>query len=142
MNRIRSFTSLDRGEKVLVLLTMSLLIFAKVGLLFVDVERVQSSTDRFLRYLPTEAIVSPDRIPWGVSAGAHGIPIDIACLPQAIVGHALYSAVDQPTRIVLGVNREDDEFGAHAWVEWDDEVFIGDIGGLSKYHRLKTFDGS
>lgn len=141
MTRIRSFLSLDRGDKGLVLLTMSLLVIAKGGLVLLDVERVRSIVDRLLRYLPTESIVSVERIPWAVSAGAQGLPTDVTCLPQAIVGHALYSAVDQPTLFVLGVTREDDEFGAHAWVEWEDEIVIGDIDGLSTYHRLKTFGG-
>jgi hypothetical protein len=48
-------------------------------------------------------------------AGKHG-PVEATCLRQALLVYALLRKRNLTPELVLGVNRQQDEFGAHAWV--------------------------
>ncbi|MFA0832413.1 MAG: lasso peptide biosynthesis B2 protein [Methanobacterium formicicum] len=48
------------------------------------------------------------------------------CLVQALAGHILFSKYGYPTSIKIGVLTENGEFEAHAWLESDDKVVLGE----------------
>lgn len=48
------------------------------------------------------------------------------CLVQALAGHILFSRHGYTTSIKIGVLNENGEFEAHAWLEHDDLVVLGE----------------
>lgn len=48
------------------------------------------------------------------------------CLVQALAGFILFSRYDYSTSIKIGVLNENGEFEAHAWLEHDDIVVLGE----------------
>lgn len=48
------------------------------------------------------------------------------CLVQALAGHILFSKYGYNTSIKIGVLNENGEFEAHAWLEHNDKVVLGE----------------
>lgn len=48
------------------------------------------------------------------------------CLVQALAGFILFSKYGYDTSIKIGVLTENGEFEAHAWLEYDDKVVLGE----------------
>ena len=59
---------------------------------------------------------------------------------KAIVGKALLEANDHRVELKLGVARKQGEFHAHAWIERDGSVLIGELEDLSEYRTLTDRD--
>lgn len=55
-----------------------------------------------------------------------------ACLAQALTGAIMLGRRGCPTRLCIGVAKQDDEFGAHAWVEMHGRAVMGSGTGFSK----------
>ncbi|HKJ60203.1 MAG TPA: lasso peptide biosynthesis B2 protein, partial [Halobacteriales archaeon] len=86
---------------------------------------------------PSRPVPDPDRVARAVRAAGRGLPLAPACLGSAIVGHAMLDANGHPSDIRIGVTKADpDELEAHAWVERDGHVLVGDLPDLSRYRPL------
>ncbi|WP_424003321.1 lasso peptide biosynthesis B2 protein [Haloarcula salina] len=85
---------------------------------------------------PSRSVESVDQIPWAVDAVAARLPGEFDCLDRAVAGNALLVAGGYRGRIRLGVDKRDGAFEAHAWVECDDEVLIGDLEDLDRFRPL------
>ncbi len=81
------------------------------------------------------AVAPRDRTVWAVRSVAQRVP-GATCLVQALAAHALLSRHGHSARLCLGVRRgEGQAFEAHAWVEDDEHILIGDGRG-EQYSRL------
>lgn len=64
------------------------------------------------------------------------------CLTQAIAARYLLSRLGSRAELRIGVNREGKEdFNAHAWLECQGKIIIGDFEGISKYTPLPPLEG-
>lgn len=86
---------------------------------------------------PYRTVPAPDRPPWAVQVVDWLLPVSHSCLMRAIACETLLAANGYAARIHLGV-ANDEEFSAHAWVEYDDEVVTGDRVGLETFQHLDT----
>jgi hypothetical protein len=68
---------------------------------------------------------------WAVSSVSRYVP-RATCLTQALALHVLLRRAGLQSRIHIGVAKEGGRFEAHAWVESQDKVVIGD-------HELKRY---
>ncbi len=59
-----------------------------------------------------------------VAAAAHHGPFHATCLPQSLVVQWLLRRQGIPSRLQLGVRKENGVLGAHAWVEYRGEPVI------------------
>jgi len=122
----------------LILLASSKALLALVGL-DRSVRWVGSLARACPPYRPVEAV---EQIPWAVDAVAARLPGEFDCLDRAVAGNALLGASGYRGRIRLGVDKRDGAFEAHAWVEWDDEVLIGDLDDLDRFRSLPASEAS
>lgn len=83
-------------------------------------------------------VVDPARIPWAVDVGSTLLPVEVTCLPRAIVGQALYEATGESSLIRYGVRWKDGELHAHAWIERGGEAVIGGQSDLDQYRPLDS----
>ncbi|MGH9545984.1 MAG: lasso peptide biosynthesis B2 protein, partial [Terriglobales bacterium] len=74
---------------------------------------------------------SADQFSWAVRAVSRYVP-RATCLTQALVLHILLRWEGLQSRIRIGVSKDAGQFEAHAWVESQDRVVIGD-SGLQRY---------
>ncbi len=114
-----------------------LIVSSKVLLALVGLDR----SVRWVGYLgrvspPYRPVESVEQIPWSIDTVAARLPGEFDCLDRAVAGNALLAASGYRGRIRLGVDKRDDAFEAHAWIEWNDEVLIGDLDDLDRFRTL------
>jgi hypothetical protein len=77
-----------------------------------------------------------DRILWAVATAQCVVP-RVTCLSQALATHILLVRSGYPAQVRIGVAKTDrGRLEAHAWVEGDGQILVGDVAGLSRYVRL------
>lgn len=65
-----------------------------------------------------------------------------SCLTQALAGQVLLNQHDAPALLRIGVAKnEQGTFQAHAWVESQGRILIGNSPELFRYTRLTEFEG-
>jgi hypothetical protein len=102
---------------------------------FAQVRRVVTSlaagSGRTMRY-------SADELSWAVRAVSRYVP-RATCLTQALVLHILLRREGLQSTIRIGVNKDAGRFEAHAWVESQDRVVIGE-SGLARYTPMMGWE--
>jgi hypothetical protein len=103
--------------------------FAKLGRLL----------SRFVRAHPKAAKdpADVDRIVWAVSAAGRVVPGGKPCLPLAMASQWLLTRRGFVTDLRIGVMRDDSgRLEAHAWVELNGRILIGQTPSLERFERL------
>jgi len=79
---------------------------------------------------------SINKITWAVTVVSRYIP-GVKCLARALATQALLSQCGFPANLRIGVAKaEEGQLEAHAWVEVQGKIVIGDLGNLSLYTPL------
>lgn len=73
----------------------------------------------------TKNKISMSRLRIMVMAASKYVP-HATCLVQALAGYILFSKYGYTTSIKIGVLNENGEFEAHAWLEHDEKVVLGE----------------
>lgn len=93
---------------------------------------------RFVRVKPS--VLSPDRMAWAVVTADRYFPGTQSCLIQALTLQRMLEREGYPARLHIGVARSPDSlFQAHAWVESQGRVLIGEKD-LSAYTLLPSLE--
>lgn len=138
MKRLRRAIELDGRDRRAVVGAGILLVIAKVAIPVLRLDRSRAVIAWLARRFQT---VAADRTPtdlgWAVETAGNVTPGRYRCLHRSIVGHALLVANGHAATFNFGVTTDDSEFSAHAWIECDGDVVIGDIEDLGTY---RTFE--
>lgn len=78
------------------------------------------------------------QLTWAVSSASRFVP-QATCLTKALALHILLRRAGLQSRIHIGVTKEDGHFEAHAWVESQDKIVIGDFE-LKRYSPIMVWD--
>lgn len=81
---------------------------------------------------------SAGQLSWAVRAVSRYVP-HATCLTQALALHIMLRQEGLPSRIQIGVSKDAGHFEAHAWVESQDRVVIGD-SGLPRYTPMMVWE--
>jgi hypothetical protein len=82
--------------------------------------------------------VTGDQIRWAMHHAQRVIP-RATCLPQAIAAESLLTRGGLPAHLQIGVKKTSDgRLTAHAWVESDGRIVVGNLRDLDAYTRLPT----
>ena len=81
---------------------------------------------------------SADELSWAVRAISRYVP-RATCLTQALVLHIMLRQEGLPSRIRIGVSKDEGHFEAHAWVESLDQIVIGD-SGLQRFTPMTVWE--
>jgi hypothetical protein len=66
------------------------------------------------------------RVTWAVRSAAYHLPMSVLCLPQALAAkYLLRNAATIELHIGVALTA-DESFVAHAWVEWQGKIVIGE----------------
>jgi hypothetical protein len=79
-----------------------------------------------------------EELSYAVRAVSRYVP-RASCLTQALVLHILLRRESWPSKIQVGVNKSAGRFHAHAWVESDERIVIGELG-LKNYSPMMVWD--
>ncbi len=75
------------------------------------------------------------RLAWAIRAASRCVP-RATCLTQALGLRRLLSDFGYVSVVQVGIQRTDDEFRAHAWVEHDGLPLLSGPADLARYTRL------
>lgn len=151
MGAITGFVRLPLGDKVRVLLAAGLLLTTRVGLFVVSFARFRRLLLSAATILALPGSVAPRRVAAAVDAADRTIPGERTCLMRSLAAETIHRSYGHGVTHRIGVdpNASDatsravvDGFEAHSWIEFDDEILLGDLEDLSRYHPLPPLEGS
>jgi hypothetical protein len=146
VNRVLKFSLLPPTDKVLYVTITVLLITVKYALFLFSFRRIQDwtkidvgqktciTTDLEEIYQIVDAI---ERIGDVLS------PLQINCLPKAFVGDRLLRRKGYDVQLKIGVRKDRlQRLIAHAWLEHDGRVILGDLANLGQYAPFPGLEGT
>ena len=120
---ITSFLRLPGRDRKLLLETLFLMMKVRLMLWVLPFSHIQKS---FLETPINKHDIPLERLIWAVKVSSHYVP-RATCLTNALTGQSLFLKHGYPCMIKIGVGKSDEgEFEAHAWLEYGDEVVIGE----------------
>lgn len=123
--------------------TASLLLSSRLLLVTVGLDTTKRFLEAVAPWLPPyRTNLDADRIPWVVIGVASRFPLSLTCLVRALVGQVLFATHGHRSDIRFGVLKHDDDLQAHAWVEWEGTVVIGELSDLSEYRLIHEQPGN
>jgi len=126
MKVIHSF--LKSREKYLLIKTLMLLWIVRIMLFILPFSVIQKIMDKF-------TVVSDDsnrshKISMEKLTGAVNVmsryTFKATCLTKALAAQILLAGYHYPSNIKIGVSKDEGEFEAHAWLEANDEIILGE----------------
>lgn len=144
MTRLRKFIALGPDERRIVLQALVSVVAMRLATWTMPFQRVRALADRMRsrssRALPENP--SRERIVWAVMAAANLVPGGSNCLVRALAAEVMLGRYGYPAELRFGVaSPAAGGFKAHAWLESDGAVVIGDFE-LENYVPLARTDPS
>jgi len=128
MKTFSRFTSTDRK---LAFAAVALLATVKIGLWTLPFQRVIHYVKKVSIAHPIRRALAPRQVAWAVRLASRYVP-GATCLPQALATQILLSWSGHASCLHIGVALAQ-QFEAHAWVEYDGRVVIGEIDETERY---------
>ena len=135
---------LSGDEKIVFLKAVACLLAVKIGLTILPFSIFRKIFHWFCKSdisvmcdVPQQQI---ERTVWAVDTAANLLPIHLLCLPRALATKYLLRKIPSLT-LEIGVEINPSKaFEAHAWVERNGSVIIGDWSGSVAYQRLWVWE--
>jgi hypothetical protein len=139
MRRVNKFVRLPPADRRLLIQAAWLLSVVRLGLWLLPFERLR----RFLaRSTAVTCQVSTEKITWAMSVVGRYIPL-ATCLAQALATQVLLVRCGRPASLRIGVARGGGRrLQAHAWVESEGRIVLGDLEDLAHYTPLPPLEGA
>lgn len=135
-NRLRQMPAADRR---LLAKSAFLLICIRIGLAWFRYSRIVSAVERIARRSNRLSVPCSERqIIWAIGAASRHLPLHATCLVRALAGLALFRQAGIPVELHIGVQRSPAGIRAHAWLERDSKVVLGNQDDLGDYARLTS----
>ena len=136
MHQVYVFLHLEPEERLLVLEALVVVVAVRLGLWLLSFEKLRALVAQ-IRQRPSGLqgyhSLSVDRMAWAVRAVSQYVP-QATCLTQALAGQVLLGCRGHPTRLRIGVTKHlQTGLEAHAWLECDGRIVLGDHGFLAMY---------
>ncbi len=137
MAAISKFLRLSWREQKLVAGAVLALSAVRIGLITLPFATVRGIVARRYRRLGDEpSRPALERVTWAIEAASHYVPGGSNCLVRALASEYVLGWFGYPSELKIGVAKSAaDELAAHAWLESDGRVVIGEFE-LDRYTEL------
>lgn len=138
MRRVRKFLALSWRERRLLLKALGALVGVRVALLTMSFPRVRSAIGAMARGTGRDADKrpTPEQVARAVMASSALVPGGRNCLVRALATEILLSRLGYRSELKIGAGKlADGGFAAHAWLESDGKILIGDFE-LGRYAEM------
>ena len=132
MKELRAFVHLTHRDQRLLLEAFMTLAACRVRLQAQNIEKLQGWATR-----AGNTAAAVDRIVWAVEVASRRMP-GATCLCLALALQRLLAKNGHGSELRIGVEKNNDRFGAHAWLIHNGQVLIGD-SQLGKYELLAAW---
>jgi len=143
MIRIAKIFALAPSDRKLLLRAIAPLIAMRAAVWTLNFARVRRLAEAMSRPVRTDASAarpSPDRIAWATATASRVVPRGSNCLVRALATGIVLKRYGYPSELKIGVTKPAaGRFEAHAWLESDGSVVIGDFQ-LDRYATLAKPD--
>ncbi|AFZ26451.1 hypothetical protein Cylst_4359 [Cylindrospermum stagnale PCC 7417] len=142
MNNLSKLLGLDSQKRQLLISTFVLLLLVRLGLFllsFKTLQKLLSSISNAKPKCQEKHHISIDKIIWAVEVSSHYMP-GVKCLARALTCQFFMSRHGYTSNLCIGVAKgEQGELKAHAWLENQGQVVIGNVTNLSNFSQLASF---
>ena len=136
MKQISKFLQLPRTDRRLLVRSALLLSAVQLGLSLLPFQKLRLLLARMTSqrtFSQQRGETSPERVVWAVAVASRYVP-GVKCLASALVTQVLLARRGYAAQVRLGISRgEGGQLEAHAWVEDQGKILIGDLKDLSRY---------
>ena len=138
MRRFAAFWALSGEDRRLLLEALAACAYFRLALYFVSANRLRGLVAQTIR--STGRSGGPlERIVWAVRTALRWTP-GATCLVAGLALQRMLGRHGHRSELHIGVSRTGGVFAAHAWVERDGRVLVGE-GELDTYVRLVSWKG-
>ncbi len=135
----RKLRALPAADRSLLAETALLMLGVRAGLRLLSFDALRRCLER--PFSPRRGPPrTPERVAWAIAAVSRRMP-GTTCLVQSLAAHALLRKHGYRPELHLGVRAPGGgaavPLDAHAWVECEGRVVVGDVDGLEAYGRLQ-----
>lgn len=139
MGKIFKYIQLPVHERLIIVKSAILLVLVRLCLFFFPFKTVIVLI-KWLKSRNVQKIyvheIDSDRIAWAVEVASRYIPFT-KCFPKALVTQMLFSRYGYQADLHIGVKKDGPEkIKAHAWVESQGKIVIGNLANLSQFNPL------
>jgi hypothetical protein len=141
--KIKTLHRLTAPERRLALAALGLVALTRAALWVVPFRWIEHSLERChanRRATSHNRSRTARDIAWAIRLASRYVP-RATCLTQALAAQVLLIHAGIKSRIVLGVSNEKD-FRAHAWVESEGSILLGNTAGFERYAPILTLTGA
>ena len=87
--------------------------------------------------------LTPERLAWMIESLGYAFPRILKCLPLALSGFVLLRNKGWDVTLKIGTQRgvNDSNLRAHAWLEKDGTILIGNLPDIDSYSVFNEFEG-
>jgi len=125
MSKINKFLKLSSSRKDLLIKSLIIIIFIRLGFFLFSYSRVRRISKQFSKPNKNhENIPTTEDILWSVKVASDYVS-GSTCLIQATTAQILLSRYHYISKLKIGVNKIE-EFKAHAWIEINDKIVLGE----------------
>lgn len=147
MSLVSRLRGLSPGDYARLLAASGLLVYARVGLAVWSLTGVRGMLLWLTSFVSgtVPGSPAPARVTGAVAAADKYLPGSRTCLMRSVTSETLLRLYGYAPTHRIGVDKGDDDFEAHSWIEYDGEVLIGGQGDLSRFETLTALnerDGS
>lgn len=139
MSKLSKFRALPRPQQRLLMRAACLTSAVSLGLRLLPFSTLQ-------RWLQPKAVLdskfapSKNDVVWAVTIASRYVP-GATCLVQALAAERLLKRAGHPAQLRIGVANQP-AFRAHAWVESDGKVLLGETDALAEFTSLPALKKS
>ena len=130
--RFKKWLSLPNADKWLLLQAIAVILLIKLGLKLLSFKSFKTVYAHWIanpsaKNYPTSYI---KQLVWSVGVVSSALPMSILCLPQALAVK-FFLRGDDGFVLKIGVANPVQQFSAHAWIEKEGKIVIGDVPNVS-----------
>ncbi|KAB8330904.1 lasso peptide biosynthesis B2 protein [Scytonema tolypothrichoides VB-61278] len=148
MKQLRNFLKLSGSDRYLLAITFILLGAIRLGLFFLAfrnllklLQKINKPNIRF-PFEIQKSQISVGKIVWAVNVATRYMPGGAKCLARALTTHFFMNRYHYSSELRIGVAKEQGgQLEAHAWIEYEGRVAIGNLPDLSRFIPLPSLEG-
>uniref|UniRef100_A0A0C1NFF0 Microcin J25-processing protein McjB C-terminal domain-containing protein n=1 Tax=Tolypothrix bouteillei VB521301 TaxID=1479485 RepID=A0A0C1NFF0_9CYAN len=138
---------LSGSDRSLLAITVILLGTIRMGLWLLEFRVLLKLLNKigqsnFLIFTSPSSSVSVSKIIWAVNVASRYMPYGVKCLARALTAWVLMSRYGYSSELRIGVAKDTaGRLEAHAWIEYEGRVAIGNLIDLSRFTPLPSLQG-
>ena len=125
MEVIHSFLKLSFEDKFILIKSFFLLWIIRVMLWILPFSVIQKIANRFTIVSGEFHSIPLEKLTWAVAVMSRYVP-NATCLTRALTAQILLAGQNYNSNLKIGVYKGNGEFEAHAWLESDNKIVLGE----------------